>query len=234
MELYAGSMLAFQVERARLQPLNDDSVADLCWMAREILGGYMEGEPEPELSDEAEALAASCYDDTLEHSGDPPKIYQTTPIPINTKQEVTLSNLPFIVDPEGKPMPLLEPGYVSLMADPVEMEDDGCDPEKKRGSPYEDCAQLVFRMPRQGERAAIFEGFELDESNAITAEQTSKLKHIRMLLECVRVGLRDLMENDIDSYQVMYHSQAPVPSALNGIDDAYEELVSGYGPSQSQ
>lgn len=196
-------MRTFQISSALQQPYEHDPIADLCWEAREILGGYME---EPcDLDDD------QAPDSLAELDDDGPVVHETAEIPINRRQFVTLSNLPYVLGVDNELYPMTDPGHVALRAAPFPS---GPTSRRFGKDPLDD--QLVFRVPSLGTQAAIFHGWELNSRSEVRPEHTLQLKHIETLLRFARTNLRALMTNDIETYEASYLSQ--VPRRIGGED----------------
>jgi hypothetical protein len=187
----------------------------LCFMAREILGGYME-----------------TYDDLYEHSDDPESgklslsgvddefiMHETCPVPLNRHSKAYLSNVPYIYDANGNWEPLSEPGYVALRSVPrVDVK-----PPKSKAAPDEE--QIVFRVPMPvGQDGAIYEGWAMDVSSEITALNTKKLGRIRKVLHAVRYGLQQQMTVHMEQYEALYFSNVPRPSTGYQIEAMLRDL----------
>ncbi|HVS58701.1 MAG TPA: hypothetical protein VHD60_03105 [Candidatus Saccharimonadales bacterium] len=188
-------------------PLEPDySVPSICWLAREILGAYMDEGVDLELGVDD---MLSQHDDEGEEVE--PRVHTTPLIQINRTQNASLSNLPYIVNNEGLLIPHTEPGYVALAIEPDENP-----PTDRALHLHKDCTQFIFRAPNSAreEEAAIFKGYTMDESIQIFPSETKRLKRIDLLLKCMRQGYRDLMDQSPTELENRYLSTVPCRPAV--------------------
>lgn len=205
-KLYAIEMVDVKIETGFFPFEPDHSVPSICWLAREILGAYMDdGEP---LELPVDDMLRQYDDDGDEVD---PLVHSTPLIQINAKQNASLSNLPYVLNSEGLLIPHTEPGYVALAIEP-----DDDPPVDQALHLHKDCTQFIFRAPNSAreEDAAIFKGYVMDESTQIPPTATRRLKRIDLLLKCMRQGYRDLMDQSPTELENRYLSTVPCRPAV--------------------
>lgn len=191
-----------KIEAGSFREVDPTSVTGLTWMAREMLGGYMDQGLRMNMN-------ATPFDQEDDDSEDEslPFVHTTQPVPINKTDLAWLSNLPDVVNDHNLLTPYDMPGYVALRVDPIE-------------NPQIDCAlhlderyrQWTFRPPNPslGTAAAIFEGWSIEDAYQITGWHTRKLHRLYRLLNVVRMGLQHSFATDPNVAQDSYHATVPV------------------------
>jgi len=175
----------------------------VCWLARELLGGYMDTGVELELDDEDTMLRQFSEDD----EEIPIIIFETPPVQINQWQHARLSNQPFIFGIKDELIPFTSPGYVALVLEPAIEQD------INNQALYEELFdQRIFRQPNpvEGEDAAIFRGHSLEIADSIPATQTKEIANLRRVLTCMQVAFRLGMQQDTDTFDNSHLSQYPL------------------------
>ncbi|HVW23061.1 MAG TPA: hypothetical protein VHB51_01055 [Candidatus Saccharimonadales bacterium] len=141
-------------------------------------------------------------------------VFETPLLAINSNQRVSLSNLPYVEDHEGRLVPIVEPGYVALRIEPI-----GEPPIDANMHQEENTDQYTFRVPNPGREddAAIFHGFTLEDEAQLIREQVSKLKMLEKLLTCMRTGYQNLLEEDDDLVAESFFGQVPTQPVGEGM-----------------
>ncbi|MEI9913907.1 MAG: hypothetical protein WDN66_02795 [Candidatus Saccharibacteria bacterium] len=203
-------MSFIQFER-EYRSLGHDPVTELCWRARQVLGGHMldavdvrgeDYEKQIEAYD-AGAIDISPIEDDEEEF---PVMHETAAVTINDRQQANLSNRPFLLDGSDQIIQYTSPGFVALHIEPWGLE------YSQTPTSLDGCDQVIFKLPHDlVEEAAIYRGFSLDEDNQID-HLTKEVHSLEDFLGNLNKSLIDLMVSNQGYWDVTYLSQTPEPS----------------------
>jgi hypothetical protein len=159
-------------------PRDDErTVESICWLAREILGGYMLDPCDidmPKLDGPLPGGDMPPDPDRPDVASHELILLETHQLQINDSQNASLSNRPYLSTDGGVLLPWTQPDYVALHLEPFDMPAYSTEPDPV------DCDQVIFRLPQPGgddAEAAIFHGFKMDEEHRIySLEEVERLE----------------------------------------------------------
>jgi hypothetical protein len=207
-------MSYWEIASGHLPAPSERHVDKVCWLAREILATHMEDGFEFEADEFAGGQQHVLGDEEQAVT-----VHETAAVPISDKQEVQLSNVPYVTDYQDNAVPWTEPGYVALRLYPTA--------RLRYTRPVEAlkyAGQLVFRLHTPEETAAIFDGWVIADETQIAESDDTKIAAIERLLKVVRRGLRYQAETDPEVYDKQYHSLVPRVSNGKLIGDCLQEF----------